>query len=407
MLSDPLKKDPVILLVVIGTLAHIGGAERQALYLVEHLASLPGCRVEVLTFEDGSALRPTLDALDVPIHVHPYYFRWSRGRRLRSLLRLAWLLRFRIKPDALLPFVGIHSKAMAQVWPFSGARFCWWNQQDEGRDLHGTREEGRILRRASCITSNSEAGRDFLSETYGLPRDSILVYNNGTPLPDLVAIQGRANDRNGRLSVCMIANITSFKDHETLFRAWPKVRDHFPADQRLVLRLAGHLRDQRTVHGLKVLAFELGLSSDEVKFLGPVEDVNSLILESDVVVHSSLTEGCPNAVCEAMAMGRAVVATDIPGCRQALGPEGIEWLAAPGDPAALADRIICMLESPELRRNTGVNNRRRVESEFSITGMNRFFHQCIDAGLNCRLGEEGIDEHDSPGTPAAEPVKQG
>ena len=45
-----MNQKPRKLLVVIGTIAHMGGAERQALYLVEHLASLPGCRVEVLTF---------------------------------------------------------------------------------------------------------------------------------------------------------------------------------------------------------------------------------------------------------------------------------------------------------------------------------------------------------------------
>ncbi len=184
----------------------------------------------------------------------------------------------------------------------------------------------------------------------------------------------------------MVANITAFKDHETLIRAWVKVRNHFPSDQRLVLRLAGHLREQKTVYALKTLGFELGLSATDIEFLGPVEDVNSLILQSSLVVHSSLTEGCPNAVCEAMALGRAVVATDIPGCRQALGPEGIEWLAAPGDSAALADRIIRMLENPELRTKVGHRNRQRIESEFSIAGMNRFFQECIETSLDCRLG---------------------
>lgn len=375
-------------LVVLGTVAHMGGAERQALYLVKHLATIPRCRVAVLAFEDGTALRPELKRSKIDVHIHNYYFRWPLMKRIRSLVRLGLWLRCKVKPDILLPFVGIHSKAMAQVWPVSGARFCWWNQQDEGRDLHGTDEERRLLHKVSCIISNSEAGRDFLVETYGISSDSVLVYNNGTPVRDLVpsgnqpvAPRTDISETNRRLSVCMVANVTAFKDHETLLRAWVRVRNHFSSRERPVLHLAGHLRDQETVIKLKVLIFELGLSKEDVEFLGPVEDVERLVMDSAVVVHSSLTEGCPNAVCEAMALARPVVATDIPGCRQALGEEGYEWLAKPRDEIGLADKIIRLLESEETRITEGARNRRRIETHFSIDRMNQFFVDCIRANL--------------------------
>lgn len=366
----------------------MGGAERQALYLIEHLAKLPGCTVEALAFEDGHALRPHLDALGVPIHVVPYYFRSPRAKRARALARLAILLRTRIKPDALLPFVGIHSKTLALVWPFSGARFCWWNQQDEGRYLTGTPTEERLLRKVSCITSNSVAGRDFLSETYGLDREAILVYNNGTPVPDLSTITPSWRTRpglEGRMLVTMIANVTPFKDHSTLLQAWVRVKRHFAGRPAPVLLLAGHLRESSTVTDLKVSAFGLGLSSDDVKFLGPVTDIFDLILSSDLIVHSSLTEGCPNSVCEAMSLARTVVATDIPGCRQALGDQGQRWLVEPHNAEALATRIIQALEDDELRAQAGEMNRQRIRSEFSIEGMNRFFQARIEAGLGRSL----------------------
>lgn len=380
-------RDPKVL-VVIGTLKHIGGAERQALYLVAYLSKLRNCTVEVLTFEDGSALRPTLEALGVRIHVLPYYFRWPRLRRARALARLAVMLRSRIKPDALLPFVGIHSKTMALVWPFSGARFCWWNQQDEGRDLSGTPTETRMLGKVSCITSNSVAGRDFLAATYRIEPDRILVYNNGTPVPAIaeVGTTWRARpELTGRPIVSMIANVTPFKDHATLLDAWVIVKAHFGGSQAPVLMLAGHLREAATVTDLKLQAFELGLSSDDVKFLGPVEDVADLIVSSDLVVHSSLTEGCPNSVCEAMSLARAVVATDIPGCRQALGEQGAAWLAPPGDAQALASRIIEALSNGPLRAAAGEMNLRRIKSEFTIDAMNRFFQAQIERGLGLPL----------------------
>ena len=363
----------------------MGGAERQAVYLVQHLVTLGHCDVELLAFEDGDVVRPQLAALGVRVHILPYYFRWPKAKRARSLAKLAALLRFKIKPDALLPFVGIHSKTTAMVWPLSGARFCWWNQQDEGRDLTGTAIEKRILKRVSCITSNSEAGRDFLVATYGLEGDSVRVYNNGTPVPSSAPAISMLSQLGleDRSVVTMVANVTPFKDHPTLLRAWAQVKRHFGSRGAPILLLAGHLRDADTVAALKVLAFELGLSSDDVRFLGPVSDVENLIRGSDLVVHSSMTEGCPNAVCEAMALGKAVVATNIPGCRQALGSE--VWLSKPGDPIELFGLIVRLLENDDLRSSVGRANQARIESDFTIDGMNRFFVQQIEARLGQAL----------------------
>jgi glycosyltransferase involved in cell wall biosynthesis len=375
------------LLVVIGTLDHMGGAERQALYLVEHLAGLKGCTVEVLTFHDGENLRHPLRNLGVAVHVCPYYFRWPRARRTRALARLAWQLRFKIKPDAILPFVGIHSKAVAQAWGYTRARFCWWNQQDEGRDLNGTPVEAKILRKVSAITSNSFAGRDVLARTYGLAPESILVYNNGTPILKPVDAQPlRSRLRIGRRPVVsMIANVTSFKDHSTLIEAWAIVRNHFSEDESPVLLLAGSLSETATVARLQVQTFNLGLSSSKVKFLGAVDDIVEVISASDLVVHSSTTEGCPNAVCEAMALSRPVVATDIPGSRQALGDDAVESLAPERDPVTLAHRIIRLLEDDELRATIGHRNRERIQSQFSIETMNVFFQELIEKHLGVSL----------------------
>lgn len=363
----------------------MGGAERQALYLVEHLAKSAEYDVEVLTFTDGPAVRKPLDDLGVQVHVLPYYERWPAKKRLMSLAQMAWRIRRKIHPDALLPFGTPASKAMALVWPYTGAKFCWWNQQDEGREIYGTLKERKLLHSVSCVTSNSEIGRDKLSRSFGLHPDRTLVYNNGTPLPEsksLANIWRSALDLESRRIVTMVANITRYKDHVTLLDAWKRVRDSFTNQQAPVLLLAGHLLEKSRVALLKEHAFDIGLSSSDVRFLGPVEDVNGLILESDLVVHSSLTEGCPNAVCEAMALGLAVVATDIPGCRQALGTQNEKWLTEPENSSMMADRIIELLTNDELRRVLGNQNRSRIAADFSIAGMNSFFEQQIRNGLS-------------------------
>lgn len=374
------------ILIVIGTLAHVGGAERQGVYLAEYLKSLPNCDVDLLAFADGQPIRDAVKHLDINVHVHPYYFRWPKQKRAISLTKLAARLRFKIRPTVILPFVGIHSKAIAQVAKYSGATFTWWNQQDEGRDLHGTAEERRILNRLSCITSNSTIGRDFLVDTYGLTPDSVLIYNNGTPVPKC---QERNDDLrrdlgvDNRQVVTMVANITPFKDHATLLKAFAEVRLTCCTDP--VLLLAGHLKDQAHVHGLKNLAFDLGLTNDCVRFLGPVDSINDLLRATDVVAHSSVLEGCPNAVCEAMAFGLPVVATDIPGCRQALGDNARQWLAEPSDSSDLARKLIKLLNNESKQFEVGMANRERILSEFSIEGMNQFFKEQIELGIGYPL----------------------
>jgi len=70
-----------------------------------------------------------------------------------------------------------------------------------------------------------------------------------------------------------------------------------------------------------------------------------------------------------MAAGLPVVATDIPGVREALGNEAVEHLAPTGDAEALAERVLALIGSPVLRETVGAANRLRVERAFTLERM--------------------------------------
>ena len=80
-------------------------------------------------------------------------------------------------------------------------------------------------------------------------------------------------------------------------------------------------------------------------------------------------------------MERAVVATDIPGARQALGENGARWLATPRDAGDLANKIVTLLKNDALRQEEGRRNRARIASDFRIDSMNAFFQREIERGL--------------------------
>jgi glycosyltransferase involved in cell wall biosynthesis len=84
-----------------------------------------------------------------------------------------------------------------------------------------------------------------------------------------------------------------------------------------------------------------------VRFLGLRKDVPDVLSASDVAVHSSIREGLPRVVLEALAVGTPVVATAVGGVPDVLADGVNGLLVPPEDPAALADAVLATLAAPE------------------------------------------------------------
>jgi glycosyltransferase involved in cell wall biosynthesis len=108
-----------------------------------------------------------------------------------------------------------------------------------------------------------------------------------------------------------------------------------------------------------------------VRFLGERPDVERLLAGMDVFALSSREEGIPNAVLEAMAAGRPVVATAVGGTPEVLEDGRTGWLVPPGDPAALADALAEALLDPAEAARRGAAARRDVSERRSIDAMAR------------------------------------
>ncbi len=103
-----------------------------------------------------------------------------------------------------------------------------------------------------------------------------------------------------------------------------------------------------------------------VEILGFRSDITSIFAMSHIVVLPSYGEGLPKVLVEAAACGRAVVTTDIPGCREAIAPDQSGLLVPPRDARALADAIKHLIENEDLRREMGRAGRALAEQRFSI-----------------------------------------
>lgn len=108
-----------------------------------------------------------------------------------------------------------------------------------------------------------------------------------------------------------------------------------------------------------------------VEYLGWQSAVENIYRQSHIVCLPSFFEGVPTTLIEGAASGRALVATDLPGCREVI-QEGVNGLIVPvHDAPALADALEKLLRDPALRRQMGIAGRAAAEQKFSYQNINQ------------------------------------
>jgi len=197
---------------------------------------------------------------------------------------------------------------------------------------------------ADAVVAVSQGVADDLVKTAGLSRERIQVIYNPVVTPDLLEKAkeplNHAWFAPGEIPVILsVGRLTKAKDYSTLIRAFAQVQREYPA--RLMILGEGEERPK-----LETLIRELDLEED-VSLPGFVDNPYAYMARSAVFVLSSVWEGLPNVLIEAMAIGTPVVSTDCPS-----GPaeilEGGEWgrLVPIGDVEKMTTAIIATLNDP-------------------------------------------------------------
>ncbi|MEM7454872.1 MAG: glycosyltransferase, partial [Planctomycetota bacterium] len=285
----------------------LGGAERQGLMLARHLKEKEDVEVEVWSVNPGNVVPQACSEMGIATTLVPIQVWTSRRNLLYQLFKFALRLR-RSKVDILLPYVLVPNLACCSTWRYSRAKVCIWQQRDEGLARGPVGLETRAVRDASLFVSNSRGGADFLKNALGVQTDRVHLIPNGVQLKPAQKNRSQWREELGvsdqAFVTCMLANLTSVKDHETVLRAWRIVLDHFSSeirsDEKPILVLAGRFGDGYE-HALEI-AQKLEVSGS-VRFQGFVSDTSGLLAACDLSVLSSPSEGCSNAVLESMATG--------------------------------------------------------------------------------------------------------
>ena len=368
-----------------------GGAERQVYLLANELKQRHGLNVEAWALKFPGSYSSAFEAAGIPTRV--LNFRAPNYAYNRPSVRLArvpfremmtsdpryplrwvhrlWRISRQLKEsgaDVILPFTTWPNVIAGLTYRLAGARVCIWGERACGAERVAGFERAAVWQ-IPRFAANSSAGVEFLARELRVPRRRISFVPNGVEEP----VVDRGVDWRARIGVTpsqplvvKVATISTFKDHMTLLRAWKQVQDAWDGGERPVLALAGAFFE--AYEECRRFVSDAALEPT-VRFLGRVSEVPELLDASDMGAFSSPAEGMPNSVLECMAAGRAIVATDLPGIRDALGPGAEEVVIAPRDADLFARALLELLRNPAKRWQLGELNRARIRAEFSVERM--------------------------------------
>jgi glycosyltransferase involved in cell wall biosynthesis len=201
----------------------------------------------------------------------------------------------------------------------------------------------------------------------GVERARITVIRNGVDEPGEPAPAPRA------ARVVAVGRVDPLKDVHTMLRVAVEVTDRMPG---ATFRYYGPVTGGQEAYGqsCQELHARLGLG-DRFCFMGPTGDPHGVIRASDVVLMTSISEGLPMALLEAMSQARPVVSTGVGGVPEVV--RGCGLVAAPGDAHALALSVLTLLRNPGLAETLGRRGHARVRRTYarsaSLTGYRELF----------------------------------
>ncbi len=217
---------------------------------------------------------------------------------------------------------------------------------------------------ADRIICVSKSERQIALRDRVAPPEKLIVIRNGVDVPAdpdagrgvLRGILGVGEDTR---IVAMVSRLRRPKQPEDLVRAVAILsRREPPGSFRCVIIGSGPLERR-----LRELIRDLG-AGGEVILLGERSDVPVLMADVDVFVLATASEGMPYTILEAMAAGKPVVGSRVPGVTDLVleGENGYGY--SPGDSLELADKLAVLLHDGELRRRLGERGRQRVRDDF-------------------------------------------
>jgi len=299
---------------------------------------------------------------------------WAYLRALRRVMRQVrpdLVLGYTVKPNIWGSFAARMERVPSYSW-ITGLGYVFIEGDGFGRKL--TQKLAQKLYRIATgfnrrvIFQNSDDMRDFISAgCLADPSRAALVNGSGVDTSHY-----SATDLPNAPVFLMIARLLRSKGLQEYGEAARLLKAKLPDAH---FQLAGMLDEGPDA----ISAAELQhLVSAGIEYLGELRDVRPSIAAASVYVLPSWREGTPRTVLEAMAMGRAIITTDAPGCRQTT-VDGLNGYLVPiKSPADLAEAMHKLACDPELRMRMGQASLERVREIYAVEKVNQALLEILE-----------------------------
>ncbi len=171
----------------------------------------------------------------------------------------------------------------------------------------------------------------------------------------------------GAVSFIFIGRLLKEKGINEFIAAAKTVKSAYPD---ITFTVLGGL-DKGNPGALQEKDVNLLVDSGVIDYPGQVTDVAARIAQASVFVLPSYREGVPRSTQEAMAIGRPVITTDVPGCRETVVDGVNGFLVPPWNPQALAEKMIYFIENPEQVESMGLESYRMAQEHFDAKKVNK------------------------------------
>ena len=380
-------------IVFIHGIGEVGGAERELLTYVDQL---PARGYEpIVICPDGGPLREELKVRRIRIFgaAFPPWRKlaglWKRGPSIRVLRTLIDHVRpdlihvneFWWVPQTLRALSSLGTSIVPivahfrQDLPAQKAR-----QYELGQVAHVCAVSQRVAATLHC--AGVEAGR--IHVIHSGVNEPWLARSNGQDRARVRRQLGIPDDED-EMVMTTVAHLFERKGYDIALKAFHQVSQ---AGLRAHYVIVG-TGDTHYERRLRELCRRLGIDR-RVHFMGFSDDVRAYLDASDLYVQPSLMEGFGISVLEAMARGKAVVASKTGGLPDMVVDGVTGRLVPPGDTEALVQAVRTLLENSERRREMGAAGRQRVMDHFSVERMMAKLIAVYDAAIRPRSGSTPV-----------------
>ena len=212
------------------------------------------------------------------------------------------------------------------------------------------------IRRAVAIVQNKDDYRFFLKNYFFKKNSIFLVRGSGI---DLKYFKKVTEHKSKKVFICYVGRIIEDKGINFLIEGFKLAKKK---NNNLCLLLAGKV-DNENPTSLHKEELMKTLNSPDIKYMGNVENVRKLLSKAHIGVLLSKREGLPMSLMEAAALGKPIIATDVPGCREIAVDKFNAITVRPGDVQALKEAILKLAKNKSLRLQYGKKKKKIVEGD--------------------------------------------